>query len=216
MKETIYTIPINEAFEVASQSGEGCPVCALHGRLEADSLEYVLGAAMMEPDVRMETNRLGFCGAHWDKMLAAQKRLPLALILHTHLEELRKNAARRLTEPESCYICTRAGTFLKRYYANILYLWGAAPEFRELFGRAPFICLRHSAGLAQSAKAALGKKEAAAFSKLLTARTEQALGALHESVGIFARSFDHRYAGDDIGEHKSALERGVQYITGLR
>lgn len=215
MKETIYTIPINEAFEAAMDSGH-CPVCALHGKLEADALEYVLGASMMEPDVRMETNRLGFCGVHWDKMLSAQKRLPMALILHTHLEELGKGIERRLTEPETCYICARVETFLTRYYANILYLWGSAPEFQKLFDGVPMICLRHSAGLAQNAKAALGRKEAAAFHKAVTARAGRAIGALHESVGIFVRSFDHRYADEDIGEHKTAPERGVQYLTGGR
>ncbi|MCL2030811.1 MAG: DUF6062 family protein [Oscillospiraceae bacterium] len=215
MKETIYTIPINEAFEAASGSG-ACPVCALHGRLESDALDYVLGAAMMEPDVRVETNRLGFCGAHWDKMLGAQKRLPVALILHTHLEDMRKTAGRRLEGPETCYICTRVETFLTRYYANILYLWGSSPEFRARFDGVPMICLRHSAGLTRNAKASLSRKDAAALAKALTARAERALGGLHESVGLFVRSFDHRYAGEDIGEHKTAPERGVQYLTGGR
>ena len=215
MKETIYTIPINEAFEASEKSG-GCPVCALHGRLEADALEYVLGAAMMEPAVRLETNRLGFCGAHWDKMLAAQKRLPLALILHTHLEALGKAVPERLSGPENCYICTRVETFLGRYRANMLYLWDTAPEFRALFDRVPLICLRHGAGLAQSAKTALGRKDAAVFTKALSARMENALKALHEGVGIFCKSFDHRFAEVDIGEHKTSVERSVRFLTGER
>ena len=34
MKETIYTIPINEAFEVKC----GCPLCTLRRKLEHDSV----------------------------------------------------------------------------------------------------------------------------------------------------------------------------------
>ena len=56
MKETIYTIPINEAFEAKC----GCPLCTLRRKLERDSVEYIMGAAMMEPDVRIETNKRGF------------------------------------------------------------------------------------------------------------------------------------------------------------
>ena len=43
MKETIYTIPINEAFEAQC----GCPLCTLRRKLEQDSVEYIMGAAMM-------------------------------------------------------------------------------------------------------------------------------------------------------------------------
>ena len=65
MKETIYTIPINDAYDVKC----GCPICTIEKKLETESLEYIMGAAMMEPDVRLETNRLGlrqkrFCADH--------------------------------------------------------------------------------------------------------------------------------------------------------
>ena len=65
MKETIYTIPINEAFEKRC----GCPLCTLRRKLEHDSLDYILGAAMMEPDVRTETNKSGFCAQHYSVMI---------------------------------------------------------------------------------------------------------------------------------------------------
>lgn len=44
MKETIYTIPVNEAFDTA----DGCPFCALARRLEEERVDYTLGASMME------------------------------------------------------------------------------------------------------------------------------------------------------------------------
>ncbi|MDR1438577.1 MAG: DUF6062 family protein [Clostridiales bacterium] len=86
MKESIYTIPISEAFGRL----DGCPLCSLERGLEAASLEYVMGAAMMEPDVRAKTNEQGFCSAHLSKMLAMNNRLSLSLLLESHLIEIGK------------------------------------------------------------------------------------------------------------------------------
>ena len=70
MAEKLYTIPINEAFDNAI-SGEGydCPHCLLQDMLENNELEIILGASMMEPDIRIETNKKGFCKHHFDKEL---------------------------------------------------------------------------------------------------------------------------------------------------
>lgn len=84
MKEHIYTIPVTEAFAQACE----CPLCLCRRKLEEDALEYELGAAMMEPDHRILTNRSGFCARHYEKLYNMQKnRLPLGLVLDTHLAE---------------------------------------------------------------------------------------------------------------------------------
>ena len=84
MKERIYTIPVNEAFEVDSE----CPMCVLEKRIEDDAIKYTLGPSMMEPDRRIETNKKGFCRRHFTKLYNAQEnRLPLGLIIDTHLME---------------------------------------------------------------------------------------------------------------------------------
>ncbi len=62
MRESILTIPINEVFEPR----EGCPICAMRNTVEQHICEYIMGAAMMEPDVREETNALGFCHTHFN------------------------------------------------------------------------------------------------------------------------------------------------------
>ena len=43
MKEQIYTIPVNEAFDTPCE----CPLCVLEKRLEDEAVEYALGAAMI-------------------------------------------------------------------------------------------------------------------------------------------------------------------------
>ena len=55
MRDSIYTIPISEVFEPR----KGCPICSIRNTLEQRCVEYIMGAAMMEPDVRIETNPLG-------------------------------------------------------------------------------------------------------------------------------------------------------------
>jgi len=87
MKEKIYTIPVSDAFAGDCE----CPLCVLKKKLEDESIEYALGASLMEPDKRQETNELGFCKAHFEAMYNKQiNRLGLALMIDTFLQE--KNA----------------------------------------------------------------------------------------------------------------------------
>ena len=88
--EQIYTIPVNEAFEKsAADKSCGCPFCTLFNKLEDNELELILGASMMEPDVRIRTNKEGFCRTHYDMMFARNNRLGMALTLESHLAELK-------------------------------------------------------------------------------------------------------------------------------
>ena len=91
--EQIYTIPINEAFEESIAKPEtGCPFCKLYKMLEDNELELILGASMMEPEIRQKTNKAGFCPDHFKKMLVFGKnKLPLALILESHLDTIGEN-----------------------------------------------------------------------------------------------------------------------------
>lgn len=87
MKEQIYTIPVNEVYETDCE----CPLCELEKRLEREALDHTLGAAMMEPDFRAVSNEKGFCSHHYSMLFDMPNKLPLALILDTHLEKVRNN-----------------------------------------------------------------------------------------------------------------------------
>ncbi|MGN0149091.1 MAG: DUF6062 family protein [Clostridia bacterium] len=86
MKEKIYTIPVNEAYAIDCE----CPLCHLEKQLETEAIDYALGAAMMEPDYRTESNEKGYCNKHYREMFKRPNKLSLALVLDTHLEEIRK------------------------------------------------------------------------------------------------------------------------------
>ena len=91
MKETIYTIPINEAFDANTE----CPFCFIQDKLESDSVEYTIGA-VMAPEYRMESNKKGFCSKHFSMLYAIPNKLSLALLLDTHLTHLRELVDSRL------------------------------------------------------------------------------------------------------------------------
>ena len=73
MEEKIYTIPVTEAFE----KKDGCPFCRLRNDLENTERDLIMGASMMEPDIRITTNALGFCRRHYKKMFDLNNRLSL-------------------------------------------------------------------------------------------------------------------------------------------
>jgi hypothetical protein len=210
MNETIYSIPINESFEITDGQ---CPVCRLHRRLTEDTLDYILGAAMMEPDVRQRTNTQGFCPEHVAALMRKQKRLPLALLLETHFKALAESES-RLFDASTCYVCSRVDGFLQAYYGNILHLWRVDENFRKKWNDQEYICRPHTAGLAAAAKGGLNKKEAPAFQESLRKKAAGSLKKLTESLEVFIRSFDHRYAGEDLGEHKQAVQNAAAYLCG--
>jgi hypothetical protein len=85
MKERIYTIPLNDAFNEDCE----CPMCFLENKLEEDLVNYYLGPSLMEPDNRLETNKKGFCRRHFEMLYSRQENtLGLALIIETHLEHM--------------------------------------------------------------------------------------------------------------------------------
>lgn len=85
MKEKIYTIPVNDAFA----NPDICPLCSLETAMNRNLVDYYLGPALMEPDVRKVTNDKGFCGQHLKELYNREEnRLGLGLILHTHINHL--------------------------------------------------------------------------------------------------------------------------------
>ena len=229
MKETIYTIPINGSFD----RYDGCPICFLYESLERASLEYIMGAAMMEPDVRIKTNELGFCHRHLTKMLAEKNKLSLALILESHLPELsgslftragkiagkepdlRKAREAARAAGQSCYVCDRVSGFMKHYYNNIFYLWKNEPDFKEKFSRQPFFCMPHYSGMLEHAEKALARKEQAELANVVSGVCSRYLSALKADVSEFCKSFDYRNAGRGLSDGaQNASERAAAFLTG--
>ena len=86
MREKIHTIPVVESFE----AGDECPFCHLLRQTEQRTIRYFAGpgASYMEPEVRGNTNREGFCPSHLQKLYDYGNALGAALMLQTHCEDI--------------------------------------------------------------------------------------------------------------------------------
>ena len=231
--ETIYTIPINEVFDLLTEEGAPCecPVCHLEGRLEENELDLILGASMMEPAIRIKTNAEGFCRDHYKKMLGMKNRLGLALMLESHLAEIKKRIspspvaaltgkkadhfASAVAKTEaSCYICGKMSFHMERSLRNLAALYSQDPAFRKKFTEAPLICLPHARALCEEAKRELSGKELSAFTADTMALAHRYLDALSEDVSFFCKKFDYRYADEPWGNAKDAPIRAAAFLTG--
>lgn len=217
MAEKIYSIKINEAF------GEkcGCPICKLRSLLEKEEVERILGAAMMEPDTRKETNRKGFCKKHLEILGQSGNKLSLALMLSTHIDELeeklfkgdiKRNQAAFETARKSCYLCGRMSLFMGRVLDNVCYLYATDEKFRALFAEQEYFCQTHTARLLEMAQKELSKKDRAALNDALNGCNERYLAVLKEDLDWFCKKFDYRYAKEDWKNSKDAIERTVKYL----
>ncbi|MBO5652737.1 MAG: hypothetical protein J6S44_00810 [Clostridia bacterium] len=230
--ETIYTIPITEVFdEVLANPACGCPLCLLKECLEDNELDLILGASMMEPDIRIKTNEQGFCGDHYERMLGMKNRLSLALMLESHLDEVKKHltasplaalvgrktegAQKKMAKMQtSCYICGKVDFHMSRTVSNLYEMYGRDEEFRKKYRAMPYFCLPHASLLCEQAKKSFSGKSLSAFCEDTMAVTLAYLETLREDVSWFCKKFDYRYENEPWGNAKDAPIRAAAFLTG--
>lgn len=226
MRQDIMSIPVSEVFEPR----EGCPLCRLRDMLENRVVDNITGAAMMEPDVRQETNRLGFCYPHYQKMLKKQNRLGVGLILESHLEELDnrvfdkspifgKSSRRQSGSAEillsTCFVCGRIDWSMERMLLTICRLWESERDFRRLFEEQQVLCLPHFSLLTHAAQDKMSKKAYPDFHKACAGLCREYLTKLRADVSHFCRMFDYRNTDQDAdwGDSRDSIERAVWWLT---
>jgi hypothetical protein len=211
MKEQLYTIDINQAFDQA----ECCPLCELEHKREDDVLTYILGPAMMEPAIRIETNVLGFCRRHLTAMQKRKNKLSLALMLESLMIEINKNPAKGISKRRgTCYLCARIQHFRLAVTANIAHMWKSEPEFKAKLEHISGFCMPHAAMLCDSAVKHLGKKNAPDYIKCVTKAAARQSVLLQQQISAFCQSFDHRNAGQELGGAKAAVEKACSWLGG--
>lgn len=226
VEEKIYTIPVTEAFA----KKDGCPLCRLKKDLDEAERGLIMGASMMEPDIRIKTNELGFCARHYEKLFAMKNRLSLGLMLESHLKEqadkiaIRKKAliggdrSAKAAEnmkalSSSCYICRRVEEKFEKMLSTVYYLWQKEPSFRTSFAEQPYYCVPHAQKLLEHA-GKLDKKERAAFTEALHTVQDAYMNALTEDISWFCKKFDYRYENEPWGNAKDAIERTIKFLSG--
>ena len=225
--EQIYTIPVNEAFEAsAADKSCGCPFCTLYNKLEDDELDLILGASMMEPDVRIQTNKEGFCRTHYDMMFVRKNRLGMALTLESHLDELKddirdggflsapgQKPLKRISALEdSCYVCRRIEFNFAHMIETAVLLWEKDEEFRDKLRAQPYFCLPHYRRLLATASESLSKKKFPEFEKACATIVNGYISQLKDDVSWFCKKFDYRYDEEPWYNSRDSVERAMRFL----
>lgn len=224
MRESLLTIPISEILEPK----DGCPICRMRDMLETRTVDYIMGAAMMEPDVRIETNRAGFCHTHFKQMMNCKNRLSLALMLQTHLAAVDEQlfSRKKLFEPKnarkaalskinsSCFVCEKVDWGMERLMRTFFEMY-SQPDIKALLSEQEYICLPHYDLLQSIAPTYLQKPELDSFGKLISELTEKYVSSLYDDVSKYCTMYDYRNTGKDAdwGNSKDSIERAIKFLV---
>ncbi len=235
MKEQLYTIPVIDALKADS----ACPFCAMYDKLDFDATEYMMGPSYMQDDIRMETNKIGFCQDHYKKMFSKQNRLGLALILHTHLQQINHDLNRlanenlhakknpfKKNEPDkiqkhihtinkSCYICNKIKITFDRYVDTFFYLWKADKELIPLIEQSSGFCLEHFSTILDEAARKLSGQHHAEFLKFILPLQLTHLKTLEEDLDWFINKYDYRYKDEPWKNAKDAIPRALTKLGSI-
>ena len=239
MKEQLYTIPVNEAID----KNEECLFCTLNKKVEEDILNYILGPSYMEEDIRSETDKIGFCKKHYSQMYKAQNRLGVALILSTHMKNIRQNlneifkdelnetnhtikknlfrkneeqtkSVEYISEIEnSCYACKRMESRMNSYIDTFFYLWKKEDDFREKILNSKGFCLEHFNMLIKEGKKKLSSDKYKDFLTVLVPLELKNLDLLQEDIDWFIQKFDYRFKDEPWKNSKDALQRTILKVS---
>lgn len=227
MRYHLETIPVWDAYKKDSE----CPLCDLEQAAEESYLDNFLGASVMEPSMRVEVNRKGFCARHFARLLPMQNRLGLALLTQTILREATASQtaqpspaprgglfSRRVSpangESETCILCERLGETMNRYFFTVLHLFDTDDEFRAAFLASKGVCLPHARALRAMATRELSPAKARAFTDALDLLQKENLARVEKELDFFTQKFDYRNADKPWGNAKDAPERAIRKLRG--
>ncbi len=237
MKVKLHTIPVNDAFD----NGGECPVCNMRKELEVNAIDFTMGPSYMEDDIRAETSRLGFCGAHIELLYKNQNRLGLALILKSHMDKVIRDVEKlsasnaRIPAPSlfkrqgegsglvsyiealdnSCYICDMINRTFERYIDTIYYLYRQEDSFRQKFRNCKGFCSHHYGMLYKNAPKHLSQGQLKDFIRELDSLYLDNMKRVRDDLDWFVDKFDYRYANEPWKNSKDALPRTISKTNSI-
>jgi len=235
LKEKLYTIPVNDAFNEDCE----CPVCSMRKSLEINAIDYTMGPSYMEDDIREMTSRLGFCEKHLAMLYQNQNRLGLALILKSHMDKIIRDAEkytqikdcvpslfkRKSEKPEivsyleqleeSCFICDKINNTFDRYIATIFHLYHHEESFRKKFNESKGFCVNHYKTLYSASAEYLRGEEQIRFQKELNKLFIDNMKRVRDDLSWFIDKFDYRNANEPWKNSKDALPRAMEKTKGI-
>lgn len=233
MKNHIHTVPVLDALKDPGI----CPFCKMYKTLDENALNFIMGPAYMDEDVRDKTNEAGFCQSHLNKMFEMQNRLGTALLIHTHLKQLLKNvtipnlnesaglfkkaesatsrmAALMEQQQNRCFLCEKVDDTFQRYVDTFFYMWTREAELPSLVKSLPSFCMPHFGMLIAKSESALNKKHLESFLEIVIPLQQKALSKLDEDLDWFVQKFDYRNADAPWKDSQDAIERSIVLLKG--
>ncbi|MGN0298572.1 MAG: DUF6062 family protein [Lachnospiraceae bacterium] len=235
MKEKIYEIPVNDAFDKPCE----CPICRMRKKLEDNAVEYTMGPSYMEGDVREMTDKLGFCKEHMNLLLLEKNKLGLAMVLKTHIDKTNKEISKRAKIPlkapslfkkseggspvvdyirnlqTTCFICDRINLSFNRYMRTMIQLWKSDREFRRKFEESQGFCTEHYGQLLEMAQSELRGGDLSEFTEMVTKLYLDNMQRLAEDLEWFCDKFDYQHRDDPWKNSKDAIPRAVIKTNGI-
>ncbi|MBD5543943.1 MAG: hypothetical protein HDR01_06830 [Lachnospiraceae bacterium] len=240
MKETLYTIPLMDAFHADDE----CPFCYIERNVEQDLLDFVLGSgsSYMESDVREQTDKAGFCRAHFKKMFDYGNTLGNGWILKTHYIEMNKELKKQIKmfapskaslfgrkksgdegnsisawvkeRDKSCYICKRFQDTYERYLDTFFFMYKKDDELKNILKQSKGLCLHHFGDIMAMSDNQLSDKQKEEFYPILFDVMESSMERIGEDVAWLVEKFDYRNKDADWKNSKDAVQRGMQKLRG--
>jgi len=194
----------------------------------------------MEDDLRMQTNKLGFCAKHMKAMYKEQNRLGVALMLHTHMQAISKNVGDITTnrrpiplfgkDPNSvlpklreylakthasCYICNRVEDTFNRYVDTFFHIWSKGGDNAKLVESQDGYCLPCFVTIITAAEKSLGRGKREKFMDFILPKWQKFVAELEGDLDWFVQKFDHRNANEPWKNSKDALPRAMNFLGGV-
>ncbi len=230
MKEQLYTIPVNDAFDTDCE----CPVCAMYKQLEDNAIDFTMGPSYMEDDNRAVTDEKGFCYKHIRMLYEQKNRLGLALMLDTHSQKIIRDLKGLSNQKPSssaglfkkaggtnsvsdyvdalegkCFVCDRIEDSFSRYIGTIFALWKKDTAFRAKLTSSKGFCVYHYGMLYKEAPKNLKDNELSEFLTAVDKVFFDGMTRVNGDIEWFIDLNDYRNQGADPKNSRDAIPRMI-------
>lgn len=232
-------LEISKVHDAYARGGE-CPLCDLEEAAENTYLRSFQHSRVMEPNVRVQTNRTGFCPGHYRKLYDGENKLGLGLVVHTHLqqvipgigaaldalakaaegrrsrEHLAEAAAPMAALRDTCFICGLLAADMQRYAFTVLYLWTRDPQFSAVFRDSRGFCIPHFAVMLDEASKSMRADRIRGWLAETIPLMKGSLERLDGELLAFTQLHQAGNASPGTDAERTALARTLQKLSGGR
>lgn len=202
-----------------------CPLCEIKAIVEEQYLNEFLNDAVMEDNTRIMVNKLGFCKEHFNKLIARQNKLSVALQISTRVNELKKfirpersvKGAKKqmqkiLDSQKTCILCDYVEESMVKYYKTVAQMYNKEDDFYDQLKDTKGFCLEHYSMLIKYSRyAGLSQRE---YVCLLSEIQSKNISRLQRELKSFCDAHDYRNAYMLTGSAETALPRMGEKLYG--